>query len=333
MNKVFFNDYFMTRFLFENLECKAGLAFFNVGDFIKHRKLPFFLKFIKVRVVPFFYLLMFYMRRFFRLKLCNKSYEGTVFYFSVENMYELSFLLYQNHSIKKHALWFWNPISSLGKNKYDKWIYSHLFIPTLRFVGVELWSFDKADVNNYMFNYHPQVHSPYNLAQSNNVVSVGASPSEKVFLFVGLDKGRLRKLYDLKFLLTEFNADCELHITADVGREYLYEDSLLVKDCYLPYAEYLHKISNSFGLIDFVQDGQCGLTLRVLESIFLKKKLITNNFSVKDYDFYNASNIFILNDKVDRDELTSFLDSDFVKIDDRILEQYNLDHLLKSVFN
>ncbi|WP_155601858.1 hypothetical protein [Aeromonas salmonicida] len=333
MNKVFFNDYFMTRFLFDNLESKAGLAFINVGDFIKHRRLPFLFKLIKVRVLPFFYLLMFCMQRILRLKLFNKSYEGTVLYFSVENMYELSFLLYHNKTIRRHVLWLWNPTSSFGKNKYDKWVYLHLFIPFLRFVGVELWSFDKADVNNYMFHYHPQVHNPYNLRRSGSIGFDGSSLFEKVFLFVGLDKGRLRKLSDLRSILTGYDVGCDYHITADVSRKYSYEDGLLVTDNYLPYAEYLQKISRSFGLIDFVQNGQSGLTLRVLESVFLKKKLITNNYSIKNYDFYNPSNIFILSEQVDCDELILFLNSDFVEIDDGVLEKYDLNHLLKSVFN
>ncbi|WP_139041022.1 hypothetical protein [Aeromonas salmonicida] len=336
MNKVYFNDYFMTRFLFDKLESKVDLAltFIQVGDVIKHGKLPFLLKAIKVRFVPFIYLFIFYMLRVLRLRTSNKSYEGTVFYFSVENMYELTLLLYHNRTIKRHVLWLWNPASSFGKNKYDKWVYLHLFIPTLKFVGVELWSFDKADVNKYMFTYHPQVHNSFNLKQSGHLNLDGSLLSEKVFLFVGLDKGRLKKLSNLKSLLSRFKVGCEFHITADVGVKYLYQDSLLVRDCYLPYAEYLYKISKSFGLIDFVQNGQSGLTLRALEATFLKKKLITNNLSIKYYDFFNPSNIFILDEnEVDYDGLALFLKSDYVEMDDKILEKYDLNHLLESVFN
>lgn len=342
MKKVYFNDYFMTRFLFENLEVGNDVRIFEVSNFIKHRKLPFLFKFIKVRFFPFLYLLLFYIKRMLKIEKNNKfdndndndNDNDVVLYFSVENMYELTWLLYHNRTVRRHVLWIWNPVSSLGRNKYDKWIYLHLFIPTLKLVGVELWSFDKADVNNFMFTYHPQIHNSYGLIESDcRSASSLFSLAEKKFLFVGLDKGRLKKLAKLKSVLSGFNAICDLHVTKDVGKEYTKVDSLVVKDCYLPYAEYLEKISNSFGLIDFVQNGQSGLTLRVLEAIFLRKKLITNNESVKEYDFYNPSNILIVDENIDFDKLSLFLDSDFVEIDDKILEKYDLRHLLKSVFN
>lgn len=97
--------------------------------------------------------------------------------------------------------------------------------------------------------------------------------------------------------------------------------------------EYLHRILSSYGLIDLVQCGQSGLTLRVLESVFLNKKLIINNASVKEYDFYNSANIFVLEEFIDPDRLELFLNSDYVESDDKILGKYDLRHLLKSVFN
>lgn len=330
MNKVYFNNYFMTHFLFNSMEDKTDFVFINVAHHIKHKKIPFIFKLIKVRVIPFIYLLILYTYKL--SKLINKPYEGTVLYFSVENMYELSLLLFKNRKMKRHVLWLWNPASSFGKNKFDNWVYLHIFIPTLKLIGVELWSFDKADVNKYRFKYHPQIHNSSLLIQSANLNVKKALHSEKVFLFVGLDKGRLHKLSSLKSILASFNVNCEFHITADPGKEYALEDKPLVSEGYLPYTDYLHKISNTFGLIDFVQNGQNGLTLRVLESLFLKKKLITNNVSVKNYDFYNPTNILILNDKIDPTELTLFLTSDFVDVNVDVLEKHDLHHLLKSVF-
>ena len=39
-------------------------------------------------------------------------------------------------------------------------------------------------------------------------------------------------------------------------------------------------------VLDSAQDGQLGLTIRVLEAIGAKKKIITTNEDVINYDFY-----------------------------------------------
>ena len=45
-------------------------------------------------------------------------------------------------------------------------------------------------------------------------------------------------------------------------------------------------------VLDSAQAGQLGLTIRVLEALGAKKKLITTSPEVKRYDFYCEDNIF-----------------------------------------
>ncbi|MFK8771764.1 hypothetical protein ACK363_11235 [Aeromonas veronii] len=328
----------MTKFLFDGILDKTSFSYNQLSEIIRDEDQHYLFRLFviaKNRFFPFIRLFLFYIYRVLKYKVFNKQCDGTVLYFSVENFYDLASLLYHNRSIKRHVLWFWNPVSTFGSNKYSHWLYVHLFIPILKFLGVELWSFDKADANKYMLKYHPQVHNSLSLMRSGFHEFDSDFLSDKSFLFVGFDKGRLHKLSELKSILSKFNILCDFHIIADVGKKYSSLDRLLVKHDHLPYADYLHRISNSFGLIDFVQDGQSGLTLRVLEAVFLRKKLITNNLSVKDYDFYNASNIFVLEGEAcgdDINQLSLFLNSDFVEIDDVILEKYDINHLLKSIF-
>lgn len=47
-------------------------------------------------------------------------------------------------------------------------------------------------------------------------------------------------------------------------------------------------------IVDIQHSNQTGLTMRTFEMLGLKKKLITTNRTIKDYDFYNDNNICII---------------------------------------
>ena len=93
----------------------------------------------------------------------------------------------------------------------------------------------------------------------------------------------------------------------------------------------LELISQSNVIIDIEHPGQTGLTMRTMEMLGSKKKLITTNKSISEYDFYNENNICI----IDRDEIKikkSFFDTPYVSIDAKIYEKYSLHNWIKSIF-
>lgn len=88
--------------------------------------------------------------------------------------------------------------------------------------------------------------------------------------------------------------------------------------------------------ISINKDGQEGLTLRVMESIFFEKKLITNNKKIINYDFYTPENIYILDDLINIDylDIIKFINTPFQKMEERIIKKYTfefwLDNILKE---
>lgn len=50
-------------------------------------------------------------------------------------------------------------------------------------------------------------------------------------------------------------------------------------------------------VIDCQMQNQVGLTIRTFETLNLGKKLITTNCTIKDYDFYDDNNIFVIEEK------------------------------------
>lgn len=68
--------------------------------------------------------------------------------------------------------------------------------------------------------------------------------------------------------------------------------------------------------------------MRVMESIFRSKKLITNNASIKNYEFYNENNIFLLPadlSELPEESLLDFLQKPFVPYPEEVLSYYDFD--------
>jgi len=81
--------------------------------------------------------------------------------------------------------------------------------------------------------------------------------------------------------------------------------------------------SNSRCILDSAQAGQCGLTIRVIEALGAKKKLITTNEDVKNYDFYCEENIYIYDGK--KFDFTSpFFTQPYRDVKHNIYEKYSL---------
>ena len=84
----------------------------------------------------------------------------------------------------------------------------------------------------------------------------------------------------------------------------------------------------SKAILDYTDHLQCGLSMRTVESIGLKMKLITNNPYVKEYDFWQNGNVFYW-DEVNGENVLDkgWLESDY-HYDKTIKDSYSLCHWL-----
>ena len=141
-------------------------------------------------------------------------------------------------------------------------------------------------------------------------------------LFLGADKGRKSSLINIESKLTEKGINTYLHIVPDRNSS----NPENIKE--ISYEEYLNLISKSNVILDFIQDGQSGLTLRTMESLFFKKKLITNDISIMNHDFYNPMNIFVLG-RDDESHLKEFITSTYCEIETAVIEKYDFNNWLE----
>lgn len=95
--------------------------------------------------------------------------------------------------------------------------------------------------------------------------------------------------------------------------------------------EVVNIISKSECVIDIHSPYQSGLTMRAIEALGAKRKLITTNNNVKSYDFFDDKNIFVFN-RNDPIISLSFLKKDFEPIQYKIYTKYSLGEWVKVIF-
>ena len=221
------------------------------------------------------------------------------------------FVLRCNHiedSVKndtKLHLYLWNPMSYYAdeiKNVSNKW---------------HIWTFSKEEARTYKMLYAETFY---------NKLLVEESPVETDLFFVGKDKGRKAILESLKKDAVDDGLVTDINIVDGVKCMYNHKYSHK-----LPYDEVRKRIARTRALVDIVQEGQTGMTQRVLESLFFQKKLITNNLSIAEMPFYNASNIFLLG-KDNKRELKRFVEGAYQDIEFDI-DEFDVKKWLSGIIN
>ena len=147
--------------------------------------------------------------------------------------------------------------------------------------------------------------------------------------FIGQDKGRAAYLHEVKERLSQAGITCDIRLVGSPARTVSTDptDTLYPAET-LSYPRYLSAVDDCDILLDVNQPGQEALTMRVMESIFRSKKLITNNTSIRTYDFYNENNIFILPEHLsDLQEtaLWDFLQKPFQPYPESVLKYYDFE--------
>ena len=82
-------------------------------------------------------------------------------------------------------------------------------------------------------------------------------------------------------------------------------------------------------IIDIQHPEQTGLTIRTIEMVGMNKKILTTNADIRNYDFYNAKNIHV----IDRNHplLGDNFCSEYDMLDERLYEKYSLESWIYDV--
>lgn len=203
--------------------------------------------------------------------------------------------------------WYWNPVYTTESPE------------SLQRPGTATFSFDTADCDQYGLNFAPTYYF--------GNFQLPSSPLVHDLCFIGADKGRLRSLLELKQKFDAMALRCLFHVTsADTAKpdpEYPYQPGI-------SYQQILTHVAESTGILDFVQQGQVGLSQRPMEALFFRKKLVTNDTRIVHQDFYDPENVFVLGrDRMQ--DLPAWLSRPCREIDAAIRDRYDFGHWVDGV--
>ncbi len=239
-----------------------------------------------------------YFRRQFWLKhwFGSVKHSDLIILIAVIGITDIISDLQKCYKNKKIIIFFWDPVYRVREcllNDFEK------------------WSFDKFDCLHFQLKFNSTFYFK-NLINQSLLFDL---PVLYDIYFLGRNKGRKSQIDSWIEQLSNFKFTNKILIIPDK------DDTL--KKYHLTFQENIKNVIQSKAILDIYQDGQVGLSLRVMESIYFKKKLITNNRSLVDEIFYNKSNVFILGYD-DLSVIDLFLFSDYDTNNwDYLIEYYN----------
>ncbi|AXG70303.1 hypothetical protein KORDIASMS9_02542 [Kordia sp. SMS9] len=85
-------------------------------------------------------------------------------------------------------------------------------------------------------------------------------------------------------------------------------------------------------IVEIQRTEQVGLSFRIFEALGHRKKLITTNKDIVNYDFYHPQNILVV-DEHNIEIPETFVTSEYVEIDEKILSKYRIKNWVQPIFD
>lgn len=208
------------------------------------------------------------------------------------------------NSINAHSTSMYEIKSTIPK---VKWEYIYSFDPQdmmrYGFKSIEGAYYSKKDPEHIKALYTAQFKSPM------DVYFTGGLKGNREKLVV--DTFELLRKNDIKAdfnILVAGNERLKNHSFADSIRYY--------SGKWIPYEEVLAGVLNSKVIVEILQDGQCGPSLRYYEAVCYNKKLLTTNEFIKGLPFYNPNYMRVFHSPED-------IDVEWIKKDEKVDYCYN----------
>lgn len=186
----------------------------------------------------------------------------------------------------------------------------------------KVYSYEKVDVKKYSLNFIPNFIYILDYNKKDITSTSFFTIMSKDYRFNNLEKLSTyikNKQYNYKFLVHS-DKEQPKHETIQYIQDRKNNNQVL---------EYINQFKI---IVDIHKYGiQDGLTFRVFESLFFKKKLITSNLDIKNYDFYNPNNIFIIEDFNSINIPDSFFQTPYTNIPIDVYNNYHYSNWLKTI--
>lgn len=208
----------------------------------------------------------------------------------------------------RYAFWSKYGLIEYLKNKYpySKYVcYFQDIVKEHKRISIEdvkrnfdlVMSYDYGDAEKYNLEYHPTIYSNIYVKDNKDI-----QPCD--VYFVGAAKNRLEELYNAYDILTEQGIKCDFYlINVPVKLQRKCMGIQYIK--HMDYYTNLQHVLKCKGILEILQNGAVGASLRMKEALVFNKYFITNNnpsekmFEEIDYNRYiNIKTQYDISEKI-----------------------------------
>ncbi len=150
-----------------------------------------------------------------------------------------------------------------------------------------LVSYDKNEASKFNMLYHPTVSSYVEVEDDPNI------PECDVYMLIQA-KDRFAVIKSLLYQFTKIGLRCDFYVSRVAKEDRVELNGLHYLDNPMSYEENLKHVKKAKAILELMQKGAVGYTLRLWEAILYDKKLLTNNTSILESEFYKSDYIKII---------------------------------------
>ncbi|HEY6143939.1 MAG TPA: hypothetical protein VIV55_11045 [Flavobacterium sp.] len=185
------------------------------------------------------------------------------------------------------------------------------------------YSFERKDTIKYNLNFLTNFYHNSGYSKSNEIDLFFIGTYDSRFLVI-------KEILDIvkrKSKISKIILQCKNPKVIDENKD---TDITFIQKP-IPIEETEKIFSNSKIILDVQKTIQQGLTFRVFEAMGFRKKLITTNTDIINYDFYNPNNIFVWTEDT-KDIPDAFFETDYEELPEAIFKKYSIESWLKTIF-
>lgn len=194
--------------------------------------------------------------------------------------------------------------------------------------------FDLLDFRKYASIYN-------NLYYSTNFYfdhhkNINITSNKKIYYRGSYLKERVSKLFTIAKILDLLKVDSSIFLYSfDLSKieEKPTTENIIFTNKHLKYHEIINEVRHCGSLLELQNnDIHSGLSFRVFEALHFRKKIITDNVDIKNYDFYVPNNIFVITES-NSHEIKDFLKTPYKHLEDDIYKKYAFSTWISNVLN